>query len=373
MLAHLSRISLFTSGKRSRGRGAPYNASEYAAPSDGDVDTTIFLISQFLKSHHLEPNPVTLVAALEYTTGHSIELQRLIDAHTAKGRPLTTAWLSEKCFDLLHHPREQMDRVFNAMNCNLDQFQKTTQTARRATREYDAVLSSHADELTQNGPHNDYAGELAHVLCAMAEKARKLETELARSQKQAARLKDNLDSLQRKANIDHLTRLPNQHAFEQFYIKEVKAARLADEGLCLAIVHIDNFKELNENHGYETGDRVLRAVARRLATLSDGHSHIFRLSGATFALIFRDISLKNCANLLDELRDDLASRRLVNRRDQTPIGFITISAGITDIMAQNCPKTAKDAAYQALYMAREQGNRICIIAEAGEHPYTYKG
>ena len=355
-------------GRTSASDDAPVWDAFAGGYQDANVDQALAGVGAFLKAHGLEATPGTVAAGLEYVSGRNTELRDLIDTRVARQEPVTTAWLNGVCFDLLHNPGDQIDQIFNQMARNLAHFSKTTRTAQRATREYNAVLSSHVRELghgAKDGTQGSSRGEqrimqLATVLAAMVERTGRLEDELAKSQKQALTLKKNLDTLQRKANLDHLTGLPNRRAFERLYADQVEAARVSGESLCVAFCDVDHFKRINDTHGHEAGDRVLRAIARKLDALTDEHCHVARHGGEEFVLLFRNTTVSDACAMLDQTREELAARRMVNRRNDEPIGYVTISAGVASVLDYDCPRAALEAADKALYAAKSSGrNQVC--------------
>ena len=91
-------------------------------------------------------------------------------------------------------------------------------------------------------------------------------------------------NLRETANYDPLTRLANRGRFQQ-----VLSALACDPGagndLALMLIDIDYFKSINDTHGHDAGDAVLKELARRLEELPPGRRWIARLGGDEFALL----------------------------------------------------------------------------------------
>jgi diguanylate cyclase len=82
-------------------------------------------------------------------------------------------------------------------------------------------------------------------------------------------------------------------------------------------------------------------------------------------VLLRGRSLHQAWELLDDTRQQMANRKMVNRATDTPFGQVTFSAGIADVFAFEDPRAALGAADQALYRAKAEGrNRIILI----DHP-----
>jgi len=88
------------------------------------------------------------------------------------------------------------------------------------------------------------------------------------------------------AYTDTLTALPNRAAFDR-RLAEVLAECGAGECVVLAFIDLNAFKDTNDRYGHAVGDRVLRAVAQRLAEGAGDGSFVARLGGDEFALLGR--------------------------------------------------------------------------------------
>jgi diguanylate cyclase len=153
---------------------------------------------------------------------------------------------------------------------------------------------------------------------------------------------------------DELTGLGTRGMFEG----ALKEALAASDGVALALVDADNFKELNDEQGYAAGDEVLRELAALLAEAAPERA--YRLGGDEFGLILPDTSLEQAFLRLEALRARVQERlrATVGGAEQA----ITIKVGVA-----HHPRDAKDArgllsaADAALQVAREVGrNTVCL-------------
>jgi diguanylate cyclase (GGDEF)-like protein len=172
----------------------------------------------------------------------------------------------------------------------------------------------------------------------------------------------------RMAFRDELTGLPSRRALNE---------RLAGLGrhFTVAMVDVDHFKTLNDTHGHDVGDQVLKLVASRLARVGGG-GEAYRFGGEEFTLLFPDRGISDALPCLEAVRTDIAEYRMEMRRSErtapgrSPKGrrptrapaavSVTISIGVAESGARpGDPDAVVQAADKALYRAKDKGrNRV---------------
>jgi diguanylate cyclase (GGDEF)-like protein len=170
-----------------------------------------------------------------------------------------------------------------------------------------------------------------------------------------------LQDAHRFAFFDELTGLPARRALEE------KLLALPDR-FAIAMVDVDHFKRVNDDHGHDTGDQVLRMIAVHLAQVGGG-ARAYRYGGEEFAIVFPGRSAREAVPHLEALRAGVAGYVLHLRaeagqprpRRRAADGLsVTVSIGIAERDPRlNQPDHVLRAADQALYRAKARGrNRI---------------
>jgi diguanylate cyclase len=239
---------------------------------------------------------------------------------------------------------------------------RTMAGARNATGTYSVALEGHVADLQDAASGTDVIARLTTLTRHMLDHSRSVQRDLATSEAQIGTLQIRLDTARRLANQDHLTGLPNRRAFDHLFDRKVREARLSGEALCVAFCDIDNFKRINDAHGHPAGDRVIRHVAEMLGAIADARCHVARHGGEEFAVLLCGSSLDDGWARLDAAREQIASKRLINRSTDTPFGQITFSGGIADALAYGTKAAALRAADAALYAAKNSGRNRVVIA-----------
>lgn len=334
----------------------PSNEGEAASrQTDSRQSRILGEISRFLLEHELPVSPFTLEAAHDIVTGMNPALAALASARIADGQPVTLRWLE----DVVQDGSAQIHALILRLETTIDEFAEAASAARTATTDYNSALEAHVDDLRTIDGDGDVIGQITTLARDMLYRTREVARELTRSERETRTLQKQLADARAEAEIDHLTGLPNRRAFESRYNQEYIATRSSGEQLCVAFCDIDEFKRINDNHGHAAGDRVLRAVAQSLATISDEKCHVARHGGEEFVVLLRDRLVDEACAVIDDAREVIASRRLVNRSTDMPFGRITLSAGVADVHAFATARDALHAADDALLRAKEEGrNRV---------------
>jgi diguanylate cyclase (GGDEF)-like protein/putative nucleotidyltransferase with HDIG domain len=153
-----------------------------------------------------------------------------------------------------------------------------------------------------------------------------------------------------QALTDPLTGLPNQRAFQDRLAVEVARSRRYGRPVSLAILDLDNFKQLNDAHGHPIGDAVLIEVGRRLTGCIRSDEMIARIGGEEFAWILPESDISSSAEAIERARRAVSSTPM-------PQGFgISLSAGVCDLAtADGSSDELVRMADSALYWAKSHG------------------
>jgi diguanylate cyclase len=185
-------------------------------------------------------------------------------------------------------------------------------------------------------------------------RVRRLEAELRRSSAKVAKLRGDLRGAVQDALTDPVTGLANRRSFD-LELRRI-AARVDRSSLAhLVMADIDHFKRVNDVHGHDIGDEVLRVVGEVLLAHVRRDSLVARLGGDEFGLLLPGASPRYTAGIATRLCELLASRPLVVRGHREVIGVAGWHAG--DTSAEWYAR-----ADVALYEAKRRGRNCISIA-----------
>jgi len=162
-------------------------------------------------------------------------------------------------------------------------------------------------------------------------------------------------TLEQLASEDFLTRLPNRRAADDRLWQSLRLAARDRLPLCIALMDIDQFKQINDQYGHAVGDQVLARLSQELKIILRGSDWAARWGGEEFLLVLFS-NVEGAQTALERVRLGLA--RLTVASDRTTIKF-TVSIGFTKAHAGDQPQTAVERADQGLYLAKQAGrNRV---------------
>ena len=171
-------------------------------------------------------------------------------------------------------------------------------------------------------------------------------------------VKESQERLQHLAHHDPLTNLPNRLLFNARLKHSLERAHRENCRVGVMFLDLDNFKPINDGLGHPVGDKVLQAVAERLAAQVREEDTVARISGDEFAVILEDI---NDSQDVEDVAAALLSSFEVPLQIEGQKLHVTTSIGISlypeDGKDENTLVKNADA---AMYRAKEQGkNRYC--------------
>jgi len=187
---------------------------------------------------------------------------------------------------------------------------------------------------------------------------------LARSVRYAIKLGDTLEQLRLLATRDPLTGLRNRREFERLLADEWQRCARFQRPFALVVADIDHFKKVNDTHGHQAGDAVLKHVASLLSGQLRTVDHLARVGGEEFAIIMVETGAKDAQETIQRLLVLLAESPCA-LPDSAEAVSVTISAGIA-MMPEDADTTQAlfEAADKALYIAKRTGRNRVVMASA---------
>ncbi|MBL8960365.1 MAG: GGDEF domain-containing protein [Gemmatimonadetes bacterium] len=168
-------------------------------------------------------------------------------------------------------------------------------------------------------------------------------------------------TLREHATTDLLTGLMTRRTFEGRVSDELLRTRRLGTPLSVAMVDIDHFKRINDEHGHQAGDAVLRAVGAVLSGAIRRTDLVCRWGGEEFAIVYLDTSVDDAAVHVEQLRDRVRALR-VRAGSGHEIG-VTISAGLAGGTGQMTLESLVRQADARLLRAKRDGRNQLVTVE----------
>ena len=157
---------------------------------------------------------------------------------------------------------------------------------------------------------------------------------------------------------DGLTNLRNRRAFDLEISSRFEQARRYQRPLSVAVIDVDFFKTVNDQHGHDAGDEVLRGVADVLGKATRGTDSVARYGGEEFAVILPETQLSDAIQFAEKIRNAIAESIIPTSES---LHAMTVSIGVANVPYSELrsPDELVRAADQALYRAKNNGrNRV---------------
>jgi len=179
-----------------------------------------------------------------------------------------------------------------------------------------------------------------------------------RKKRYSERLRDNVQMSIEMAITDALTGLHNRRYMESHIGTLVQQATARDKPLAVSIIDIDFFKSVNDTHGHDAGDDILREFSNRIRKSIRGIDLACRYGGEEFVVLMPETDLAVATAVAERLRRRIAGEPFPILQGGQRIQ-VTISIGIAALAGGDNAATLLKRADQALYRAKRDGrNRV---------------
>jgi two-component system, cell cycle response regulator len=171
-----------------------------------------------------------------------------------------------------------------------------------------------------------------------------------------------------EATHDALTGVWNRAAALPALDRELARARREQRGVGLAIVDVDHFKRVNDNHGHAVGDLVLKEVARRMNGAVRPYDTFARYGGEEFVVVLPCCSAEEAHAVAERLRALVSASPIVA---ESIAITATCSIGVAACKGELSVDEMIRRADQALYAGKHAGRNRVVVYGAEAPEYTY--
>ncbi|WP_395344556.1 diguanylate cyclase [Ningiella sp. W23] len=187
-------------------------------------------------------------------------------------------------------------------------------------------------------------------------------------QKRLSELEDKAQNYKQKlldqriqAMTDTLTKLPNRMAYEEKVEATYKQSKQSQNELCMAILDIDHFKQINDKYGHSVGDKTLQIIATQIKKNLNDDDFVARWGGEEFVALMPKSSLTDCFERLEAMREKISQLPFMFKGQRVSV---TVSIGLTDMLEYSSIEKAFEQADALLYEAKQNGRNQTKIKDA---------
>ncbi|MCB1562239.1 MAG: PleD family two-component system response regulator [Alphaproteobacteria bacterium] len=168
------------------------------------------------------------------------------------------------------------------------------------------------------------------------------------------------------ALTDSLTGLYNRRYLEVHLEKLLQKNRESRKSMAVLMIDIDHFKQVNDTHGHNIGDEVLKVFAERLKNNLRSFDLVARMGGEEFVAIMPDVSEMRAQIIAERLRRSIAEEPVICGAEGGALNITTSIGGALIDHEPHTPQEVFDRADKALYEAKNLGRNCTVFEGAGK-------
>jgi diguanylate cyclase len=262
--------------------------------------------------------------------------------------------------------RRSVDEAKENIKTLLQEFMARLVTMTESTGDYQSKLESSAEKLakplsieTMNAVLLDLiqdtrdmkaSTEASHNALSIAQERVK-SAELRIQQ-----MEQELEQLTERVREDALTGTLNRRGLDDAFKREAGRADRQNSVMCVAVVDIDNFKQLNDSLGHSVGDQALQHISAVIKEHLRPADALARYGGEEFVVLLPDSDIKEAVAVMTRLQRELTKRFFLHNQDRL---LITFSCGVAQRQPGEELEPAVRRADRAMYQAKRAGkNRV---------------
>ena len=268
-------------------------------------------------------------------------------------------WYSQWTFE----PEDEQDQFARD---TLQRLQDLTRTVKAEVDEHSTCVEEINAQLTESLDSED--DSVLEAVSDLIEANRRMQRQLDTAEERLQAQARQIESHAVEARTDALTQVANRRALDDELKRCAADYQRRGTPAILLLFDVDHFKKFNDTHGHQTGDEVLRGVARVLRSALGDVGLVARYGGEEFAVICSGLGYAAIAAQAERARQAVASLHL-RKGGQTL--SVTVSGGLADFLPGDDDRELIRRADEAMYASKKAG-RNCAHYNDGRCNHVVK-
>lgn len=270
--------------------------------------------------------------------------------------------------------KNSLDEAASSLRNLLDRFVSRLASMTDSTDEFHSKISTHSTRLREIQNVED----LTPIISSLMEDTSTMQLNLTKSRDELLSSREQVESAEQrikeletaleaasaKVKEDQLTGAYNRRGLAEHFQREISRAERTNSPLSVALIDVDNFKQLNDHYGHLTGDDALKHLVNVTRHTMRPSDIVARFGGEEFVILLPDTPAPEAIQAIQRLQRELTKTFFLANNDRL---LITFSAGVAKWHLGERDTDVIERADQAMYQAKITGkNRVCS-AEADEN------
>jgi len=181
------------------------------------------------------------------------------------------------------------------------------------------------------------------------------------------------EKLKRLASTDTLTGLLNRRAGQDMLEQEFASVKRGKQTISLMMIDLDHFKKINDTHGHDAGDAVLKEIATRMKGGLRKYDSVIRWGGEEFMIICRHTKPEDATVIAHQVLQLVSSKPVFVNKNLTLDVTASIGAACSPKSGDTEPHRLIAKADKALYQAKESGRNCAKVWSFDVAPVAENG
>lgn len=228
--------------------------------------------------------------------------------------------------------------------------QKSIESYSRTNEKIEEISGQHAELLNETAAAATLI-DFGKISEKFSDIQNHLSDEVSRANEVIHGLLEQVKTLEIKTSLDPLTKTFNRYALQE-HLKIILEKEKLDFEIFVLMIDLDNFKQINDRFGHVAGDKVLIFIAKLFKkALRDG-DRVYRFGGEEFIIVLNRTDLEGAKLVAERLLSLCRNNKPLFQNQQIPV---TLSIGLTRVIATDSIDAIIDRSDKALYRAKNNG------------------